>query len=269
MSARLRRGGGGARSATLAPLPDHHRGHRDRREGERSQSGSGPAAKSRCRSTAKWTLPSVERCGCTGRLGVAVTAAAWVTLRRAAAVACCIASGYRPAFFSDDSSSGASSVDSFEPSVSVRCRRRRRCPQLFDDWRASCGGPESFRLPLWGWIRCTAHSSSSCIRPERAQESKPMPAEQSLTSAQRRGGPGLGPNDGASRRSSRGRLDQTAALLAPVALIVGLGPCRGRFRCERSAHSRPGRVAGRRRPAGLRCGLDREAGETPAPGQAD
>jgi O-antigen ligase len=39
----------------------------------------------------------------------------------------------------------------------------------------------------------------------------------------------LGPGDGASRRSSRARLDQTAALLAPVALIGGLALAGGGF----------------------------------------
>src|SRR6478672_12962661 len=52
--------------------------------------------------------------------------------------------------------------------------------------------------------------------------------EQSLTSA-RRGEPIAAPGDGASRRSSRGRLDQTAALLAPVALIGGLALGGGGF----------------------------------------
>jgi O-antigen ligase len=56
-----------------------------------------------------------------------------------------------------------------------------------------------------------------------------MPAEQALTSTKRLGGPHLGPDDGASRRSSRARLDQTAALLAPVALIVGLALAGGGF----------------------------------------
>ncbi len=39
----------------------------------------------------------------------------------------------------------------------------------------------------------------------------------------------MAPGDGASRRSSRARLDQTAALLAPVALIVGLALAGGGF----------------------------------------
>ncbi len=56
-----------------------------------------------------------------------------------------------------------------------------------------------------------------------------MPAEQSLTSTKRLGGPKLGAGDGASRRSSRARLEQTAALLAPVALIVGLALAGGGF----------------------------------------
>jgi O-antigen ligase len=56
-----------------------------------------------------------------------------------------------------------------------------------------------------------------------------MPAEQSLTSTQRQVGPISGPDDGASRRSSRARLEQTAALLAPVALIGGLALAGGGF----------------------------------------
>src|SRR6476620_2157802 len=52
--------------------------------------------------------------------------------------------------------------------------------------------------------------------------------EQSLTSAQR-GGPAVAPGDGASRRSWRARLDQTAALLAPVALIGALALAGGGF----------------------------------------
>ena len=56
-----------------------------------------------------------------------------------------------------------------------------------------------------------------------------MPAERPLTSTRRQEGPGLGPGDGASRRASRARLDQTAALLAPVALIVALALAGGGF----------------------------------------
>jgi O-antigen ligase len=56
-----------------------------------------------------------------------------------------------------------------------------------------------------------------------------MPAKQSLTSTQIGRGPDLEPGDGASRRSSRARLDQTAALLAPIALIVGLALAGGGF----------------------------------------
>jgi O-antigen ligase len=52
--------------------------------------------------------------------------------------------------------------------------------------------------------------------------------EQSLTSA-RRNEPIAAPGDGASRRSSRARLDQTAALLAPVALIGALALAGGGF----------------------------------------
>jgi O-antigen ligase len=50
-----------------------------------------------------------------------------------------------------------------------------------------------------------------------------------VTSMQRQRGPGGEPRDGASRRSSRARLDQTAALLAPLALIVGLALAGGGF----------------------------------------
>jgi O-antigen ligase len=55
-----------------------------------------------------------------------------------------------------------------------------------------------------------------------------MPAEQSLTSTQRQVGRG-GPREGASRGAWRARLDQTAALIAPVALIVGLALAGGGF----------------------------------------
>jgi O-antigen ligase len=54
-----------------------------------------------------------------------------------------------------------------------------------------------------------------------------MPAEQSLTSVRRVGGPLAGPGD--ASRSSRARLDQTAALIAPIALIVGLALAGGGF----------------------------------------
>ena len=53
--------------------------------------------------------------------------------------------------------------------------------------------------------------------------------EQSLTPAQRGGEPFAAPDDGASRRSSRARLDQAAAFLAPIALIVGLALAGGGF----------------------------------------
>lgn len=52
--------------------------------------------------------------------------------------------------------------------------------------------------------------------------------EQSLTST-RKDEPIAAPGDGASRRSSRARLDQTAALLAPVALIGALALAGGGF----------------------------------------
>jgi O-antigen ligase len=56
-----------------------------------------------------------------------------------------------------------------------------------------------------------------------------MPAEQPLTSARRQDDPRSGPGGGASRNSSAGRLDQTAALLAPVVLTVGLALAGGGF----------------------------------------
>src|SRR5436190_1044856 len=52
--------------------------------------------------------------------------------------------------------------------------------------------------------------------------------EQSLTPAQRVGGPIGGPGGDASR-SSRGRLEQSAALIAPIGLIVGLALFGGGF----------------------------------------
>ena len=55
-----------------------------------------------------------------------------------------------------------------------------------------------------------------------------MPAEQTLTEARGQSGPGSGPSGGASR-ASRPRLDQTAALIAPIALIVGLALAGGGF----------------------------------------
>lgn len=56
-----------------------------------------------------------------------------------------------------------------------------------------------------------------------------MPAEQSLTSTQTGPGRELGSGDDASRSSWRARLDQSAALLAPVALIGGLALAGGGF----------------------------------------
>ena len=55
-----------------------------------------------------------------------------------------------------------------------------------------------------------------------------MPAEQTLTGARRQGDPSSGSGGGASR-ASRPRLDQTAALIAPIALIVGLALAGGGF----------------------------------------
>lgn len=54
-----------------------------------------------------------------------------------------------------------------------------------------------------------------------------MPTEQTLT-AQRKRGPASGPGIGASR-AFWGRLDQTAALLAPIVLLVGLALAGGGF----------------------------------------
>src|SRR4051794_41910533 len=55
-----------------------------------------------------------------------------------------------------------------------------------------------------------------------------MPAEQALTKARELSGPSHGSPDGGSK-SSGARLEQTAALLAPVALIVGLALSGGGF----------------------------------------
>src|SRR5260370_26752478 len=55
-----------------------------------------------------------------------------------------------------------------------------------------------------------------------------MPAEQALTQARRRIGPRNGPGDGASH-ASRARLEESAALIAPLALIVGLALAGGGF----------------------------------------
>lgn len=55
-----------------------------------------------------------------------------------------------------------------------------------------------------------------------------MPAEQAVRRLPRRVGPTVGP-DGGGASTFRGRLDQSAALLAPVALIVGLALAGGGF----------------------------------------
>ena len=55
-----------------------------------------------------------------------------------------------------------------------------------------------------------------------------MPAEQALTRARGLSGPSHGSPEGGSR-SSGARLEQTAALLAPVVLIVGLALSGGGF----------------------------------------
>jgi hypothetical protein len=55
-----------------------------------------------------------------------------------------------------------------------------------------------------------------------------MPAEQTLTGARRRVGPKAGAGGGASQ-ASLPRLDQTAALIAPLALVVGLAIAGGGF----------------------------------------
>ena len=87
------------------------------------------------------------------------------------------------------------------------------------------GEPEGSRR----WPRAARPSTGShSNRPEQEPESKQMPAEQTLTGARGQSGPSSGPGDGASR-ASRPRLDQTAALIAPVALIVGLALAGGGF----------------------------------------
>ena len=89
-----------------------------------------------------------------------------------------------------------------------------------------------------------------------------MPAEQALTRAQKASGPSCGPGGGASR-SSRARLDQTAALLAPVALIVGLALAGGGFDVSTRHIAGLARVAGRGRPAGARRGVARDGSARP------
>src|SRR3984885_1619175 len=54
-----------------------------------------------------------------------------------------------------------------------------------------------------------------------------MPAEQALTEARRRVGPSYG--SGGTSNSWRARLEETAALIAPLALIVGLSLAGGGF----------------------------------------
>ncbi len=55
-----------------------------------------------------------------------------------------------------------------------------------------------------------------------------MPAEQALTAARRRSGPSHGPVDGASN-AWRARLEESAALIAPIVLIGGLALAGGGF----------------------------------------
>src|SRR5262245_42334131 len=55
-----------------------------------------------------------------------------------------------------------------------------------------------------------------------------MPAEQALTAARRRVGPSHGPGGGGSN-SWRARLEESAALIAPLALIGGLALAGGGF----------------------------------------
>ena len=56
-----------------------------------------------------------------------------------------------------------------------------------------------------------------------------MPAEQALTGARRQSGPSFGQRDSGASQASGARLDQLAALLAPVALIGGLALAGGGF----------------------------------------
>src|SRR3954469_19980225 len=84
---------------------------------------------------------------------------------------------------------------------------------------------ESCCLPAWVERFRTGRRST---RPERAPESKRMPAEQALTKARELSGPSRGSRDGGSK-SSAARLEQLAALFAPIALIVGLALSGGGF----------------------------------------
>jgi O-antigen ligase len=56
-----------------------------------------------------------------------------------------------------------------------------------------------------------------------------MPAEQTLTGARRRSGPSFGQGGDGASQTSRARLDQLAALIAPGALILGLALAGGGF----------------------------------------
>jgi O-antigen ligase len=56
-----------------------------------------------------------------------------------------------------------------------------------------------------------------------------MPAEQTLTGARKRSGPSFGQRGDGASQTSRARLDQLAALIAPSALILGLALAGGGF----------------------------------------
>ena len=96
-----------------------------------------------------------------------------------------------------------------------------------------------------------SYSIVARARPEPERESKPMPAEQALTRARGLSGPSHGPADGGSR-SSGARLEQMAALFAPVALIVGLALSGGGFDVSERHIAGLRRLARGRRPARAR-----------------
>ena len=209
------------------------RRRRSRRE-PRPRSGSGPPAKSRrrhrsskpvrrCWSAAGPRAPSApSRSGIRPALatlpGAAVAAcrpdaaAATIRVRRAARFRRTAAGAFRVARLMR----------------AGRAPRRRRC-RWSKSWQADrCGSEPCCNLTRMDW---GAHLHTECRSspaPGRAPENKPMPAEPTLTTSQAARGPGAGSIDGAGQ-SSRARLDQTAALLAPVVLIVGLALAGGGF----------------------------------------
>ena len=115
-----------------------------------------------------------------------------------------------------------------------------------------------------GRLRQRSLRTGESKTPERARGSKPMPAEQALTQGPTAAAAG---SMEAHPDASGARLEQTAALLAPVALIVGLALAGGGFDVSDASHRRPGRVAGRGRPAGLRSGLGRDGSGGRSTGQ--